>query len=349
MTEYKPLRGTLTSKGNYKIDPTAVIDVDNINLGYDASIGPRTEIRGGTINLGNNVSIGPDTRIKGREIHFGDRTLVDEFVRMNISEYFRTGKDSVLRGWSRFEGREIKGKHRFYMNYRSKIGGGDSFDPTAYLHAENWLHLGDGGEINTARGVTIGREVAIGPNSKIYTHGAWGPLWEGFTDKWGPVKIGNFVWIPTNVTISPDVTIGDYCKIARYSLINIDIPAGTHAMGIPVSKHKNEWEINIYPRAISKQEKENIIQEIAKVSEERLYNENKIKHKLSVKNIEEDIYEIEGVTFNMNFPRIISGSVTEETKPLVEKFIDQARRKTFRFDFELDEKGKYVPYPALEN
>jgi acetyltransferase-like isoleucine patch superfamily enzyme len=323
----KVIRGSIHEGENCKIDPTVVIDVDDIYLG-------------------DNVTIGPNTIIRGGEISFGDNTFVDEFVRIN-TKYFRTGEDSVLRGWSRLEGTEIKGKHRFYMNYRSKVGGGNAFDYDAFLHADNWLHLGEGAELNTARGITIGREVAIGPASKAYTHGVWGPLWEGRPEKWAPIIIGDFAWM-TYARIHPGVTIGHDSVIATGSLVDVDVPSGSHVMGVPISKYREKWKLNQYPRKISDEEKQKIIQEIAERAEKRLMFEKGINHKYSVKRIDEDVYKVDDVTFHMALPRRIEGFVTESTKVSLNMFIDQARRKTLRFDYKLDKNGKFVPYPILE-
>lgn len=321
------VRGTVYEGENCKISPTTVIDVDNLHLG-------------------NNVTIGPNTVIKGGEVHLGDNSFVDEFVRMNTN-YFRAGEDSTLRGFSRIEGREVKGGHRFYLNYRSKVGGGGAFDYNAYLNADNWLHLGEGAELNTARGIKIGREVAIGPASKAYTHGIWGPLWEGRPEKWAPINIEDYAWM-TYARINPGVTIGHDSVIATMSLVDVDVPPGSHVMGIPISKFRDKWRLNQYPRKISDEEKQKIIEDIKDMAEKRLMHEKGINHKLDVRKVDEDIYDVEGVKFHMSLPRKIEGTLTEDTRAPVKMFIDQARRKTLRFDYKVGKDGRFVPYPNIE-
>jgi len=314
--------------------------------GDDSKIHPLVELDVDDIYLGNNVSIGPNTKIKGEKIYLGDNTRVDEFARIN-AKYLRTGEDSVIRAWSMLEGREIKGGHRFYINFRAKVGGGSSFDYDAYLHADNWLHLGEGAELNTARGITIGREVAIGPASKAYTHGVWGPIWEGRPEKWEPISIGDFAWM-TYSRIHPGVRIGQDSVIATGSIVNVDVPAGAHVMGVPISKYRKKWKLNQYPRKISDERKQTIIKEIAQRSEKRLLLEKGIDHKYDVKRVDEDIYDVDNVTFHMNLPRKIEGYVTESTKKSMNMFIDQARRRTLRFDYKQTRDGKFVPYHVLE-
>lgn len=48
-----------------------------------------------------------------------------------------------------------------------------------------------------------------------------------------PVKIGNGVWIGSNVVILPGVTIGDACIIGAGSVVTKDIPSGSVAVGNP--------------------------------------------------------------------------------------------------------------------
>lgn len=48
-----------------------------------------------------------------------------------------------------------------------------------------------------------------------------------------PIRIGNNVWITTNVTILPGVTIGDNTVIGAGSVVTKDIPEGVFAAGNP--------------------------------------------------------------------------------------------------------------------
>lgn len=48
-----------------------------------------------------------------------------------------------------------------------------------------------------------------------------------------PITIGNNVWIGTNVSVLPGVTIGDNCVIGAGSVVNRDIPSNVIAAGNP--------------------------------------------------------------------------------------------------------------------
>lgn len=57
-----------------------------------------------------------------------------------------------------------------------------------------------------------------------------------------PVKIGNHVWICSNATILPGVTIGDGAVIAAGAVVNKDVPAHSLVGGVPAKVLKTEIE-----------------------------------------------------------------------------------------------------------
>lgn len=49
-----------------------------------------------------------------------------------------------------------------------------------------------------------------------------------------PIEIGDDVWLGANVVLMPGVKIGSHVVIGANSVVNIDIPSGTIAAGVPV-------------------------------------------------------------------------------------------------------------------
>jgi len=90
--------------------------------------------------------------------------------------------------------------------------------------------------------IEIGHDVAISENVCIRDSDNHDILNSGHV-KTQPVKIGNHVWIGTNVIILKGVTIGDGAVIAAGAVVNKDIPARCLAGGIParVLKESVEW------------------------------------------------------------------------------------------------------------
>ena len=98
-------------------------------------------------------------------------------------------------------------------------------------------------------GITIGDNVLIGQNVCMATlNHDLNPMKRGDMIAL-PIKIGNNVWIGSNATILPGVTIGENSVIASCSLVNKDVPPNTVVAGIPAkiikkNQHKEEEQTN---------------------------------------------------------------------------------------------------------
>ncbi len=164
-------------------------------------------------------------------IKFGKDVTIEPNVILDVKDGF-IGDRSIIRSGARIEGTYVYLGTESYLDHGAWIGGGSCYDSEAYLKAGCWLHMGWNSQINIARGVDIGDEVGIGIETKIFTHGAYLPIDEGFPVQWGKVKIGNRVWLP-HAWVNPGVTIGDNVVVAAMSLVNDNILNGCLVGGIP--------------------------------------------------------------------------------------------------------------------
>ena len=82
-------------------------------------------------------------------------------------------------------------------------------------------------EITIGNNTFIGRDVWIRDNN-----GGHHIIQTGYTDK-APIRIGDYVWIGSNVQIMKGVTIGDGAVIAGNSVVTTNIPARAMASGNP--------------------------------------------------------------------------------------------------------------------
>ena len=94
----------------------------------------------------------------------------------------------------------------------------------------------------------------------IWTHGAWLDIMKGFPADFGPVKIGNDVWLPGRSIVLPNVEIGDNTVIGIGSIINRSLPKGCFAAGSPCRVIKE----NCYPKELTKEEKYSILENIVR-------------------------------------------------------------------------------------
>jgi len=97
----------------------------------------------------------------------------------------------------------------------------------------------------------------MGRLTNIYTHGAYQSVLKGFPVDFGPITIGNNVWMP-GATVLPHVTIGDNVVIGVGSLVLKDLPSNCLAAGVPCKILKE----NCYPRKLSLEEKLEMIKRI---------------------------------------------------------------------------------------
>lgn len=84
--------------------------------------------------------------------------------------------------------------------------------------------------------VRIGDRSLIGPNCQLITvsHPVDDPeMRRGGWEQARPITIGEDVWLATNVTGLPGITIGDRAVIGAGALVNRDIPADALAVGTP--------------------------------------------------------------------------------------------------------------------
>jgi acetyltransferase-like isoleucine patch superfamily enzyme len=97
------------------------------------------------------------------------------------------------------------------------------------------LTLGSGymsneGRISCEHSIIIGNDVAIGPRVSIRDddgHGLVG------SPRFGPIVIGNHVWLGEGVRVLKGVTIGDGVIVAAGSVVTRDLPAGNLCAGTP--------------------------------------------------------------------------------------------------------------------
>lgn len=111
----------------------------------------------------------------------------------------------------------------FYCDYGSNISIGE------YFYTNHNVTILDGAK------VTFGDHVFIAPNCVFSTagHAIDSEQRNQGLEIARPITVGNNVWIGTNVSVLPGVTIGNDTIIGAGSVVNKDIPGGVIAAGNP--------------------------------------------------------------------------------------------------------------------
>lgn len=254
----------------------------------------------------------------------GKGVIIENNVTINV-KYLKIGDRTIIRSGARIEGHSIILGAECYLDHNAYIGGGSCFDDCAFLNAGDWLHMGENSQINIARGVQIGHEVGIGIETKIFTHGAYLSVVDGFPTQWGSVGIGNNVWLP-HAWVNPNVRIGNNVVVSACSLISKNLPNGCLAGGIPAKIIKEK----AYPKVLSN---EAIINKLKNIFES-------FKRNICIRpNHESEIcIFIDSAIFNIT-NKTIEGIVSKKT----ELIKNQLRRNGIRFRY-IEKKGIYISW-----
>jgi acetyltransferase-like isoleucine patch superfamily enzyme len=249
-----------------KFGPDTEFNCDIFECGENVSIGVedpedvrrlgRVNIKAKSIKIGDNVKIGREVVIIGDQVEIQDNCVINNCNKLQVKEFLSIGESGIIHEDCSISGRDVRIGKRLWMLPHAEIGGGSCTEVQSKLQAGDYLHLGMYSFINTARPVTIGNEVGLGTGTKLYTHGAYLSFLDGFPVSYGPITIGNQVWIPGGI-VNPGVEIGDNVVIGVNSLVTKDIPSGCLAAGSPAKVIRE----NCYPRSLSIEELNDVLRD----------------------------------------------------------------------------------------
>ena len=257
--------------------------------------------------------------------HSGKGCEIHPTARIDVKEG-SLGPRSIIREGAIIEGNFVDIGAEAYLDVRARIGGGSCFDKLSMLCVGDFLHMGVDSHINTARPVGIGNEVGVGVGTKIFTHGAYLAITDGFPVQWAPVEIGDRVWLP-NAWVNPGVTIGNDVVVAAMSLVNRDLPTGCLAGGVPVKVLKE----NAYPQIMTGVGVRQVVGD--------LFSYVNLGENHTAKFTPEDNIVIDNETVFAIHKRKIAGKATIFT----EKFRNELRRNGIRFRYYPDG-DRYIPW-----
>lgn len=166
-------------------------------------------------------------------------------------ETFEVGEHSFIGKDVSIVCRSFKAGEYLYMTEGVEVGRGGCTNPESMVTIGDHVGIFEKTLINPNSPITIGDNVGIGCEVQIWTHGAWLDVLQGFPSSFGPVHIGDNVWLPARCIILPNVSIGKNSVIAINSVINKSLPSGCLAGGNPAKVIKP----NVYPKTLTPQEK----------------------------------------------------------------------------------------------
>ena len=185
-----------------------------------------------------SVKIGKNVNIECESIKLGEFCVIGDNVTISCRSF---EADSWLFMWDGVE-----------------VGRGGCNGPNSNVKIGKGVGIFENTVINPSDTIEIGDNCGIGADVMIWTHGAWLDTTQGFPADFGPVKIGDNVWLPARSIVLPNVTIGNDVVIGINSIINRSLPDGCFAAGSPCKVIKE----NVYPKKLNYEELNKLVWEI---------------------------------------------------------------------------------------
>ena len=191
------------------------------------------------------------SKIVANNIDIHDSVVIGDNVNIHCDS-IKIGKFGRIGNNVNITCKNFEADEWLYICDNVEVGRGGCNSPNSNVKIGKHVGIFEGTIINPSESIEIGDDVGIGGEVMIWTHGAWLDITRGFPSDFGPVKIGNRVWLPARSIVLPNVSIGDDTVIGIGSVINRDLPSGCFAAGSPCKVIRE----NCYPRELNKDELE---------------------------------------------------------------------------------------------
>jgi acetyltransferase-like isoleucine patch superfamily enzyme len=208
--------------------------------------------------IGNGVTFGKNVSIVADSIEIDHDVVLQDDVKITCRGALKIGHHGIVGSGARIRCNNLTIGDWLYACDGLEIGSGGCNSKESNVTIGNRVGIFERVLINPNSEVTIGDNCGIGREVQIWTHGAWLDPLKGFPSDFGPVSIGDNVWLPARCVVLPNTSIGDNCVIGINSIVNKPIPSGSFAAGAPVRILKEK----AYPVKKSADEVEVLIRQI---------------------------------------------------------------------------------------
>ena len=152
--------------------------------------------------------------------------LFQEAVRigMELNMQYHTPEE-IREIMGRLIGKKVDDSFRMFPPFYTDFGKNITIGKDVFINSG--CHFQDQGGIRIGDGVLIGHNVVLATiNHDLDPK-------ENRKNHYAPIMIGDHVWIGSNATILPGVTLGDHAVVAAGAVVTQDVPPLTVVGGVP--------------------------------------------------------------------------------------------------------------------
>ena len=169
--------------------------------------------------------------------------LFQEAVRIGMELNTKYHTPEELREiMGRLIGKQVDRSFRMFPPFYTDFGKNITIGKDVFINSG--CHFQDQGGIEIGDGALIGHNVVLATiNHDLNPK-------ENRKNHYAAIKIGAHVWIGSNATVLPGVTIGDYAVVAAGAVVTREVPAMTVVGGVPARVLKTIQEEERYETAV---------------------------------------------------------------------------------------------------
>lgn len=145
-------------------------------------------------------------------------------ITMEMNNSYHTPEE-LREIMSRLIGKKVDDTFRLFPPFYTDFGKNITIGKDVFINSG--CHFQDQGGIEIGDGALIGHNVVLATINHDTIPG------NGRKNHYAPIQLGKHVWIGSNATILPGVTVGDWAVIAAGAVVTNDVPPYTIVGGVP--------------------------------------------------------------------------------------------------------------------
>lgn len=166
---------------------------------------------------------GAEKRLEDEE--FAKKLFQDAIrITMELNNKYHTPEE-IRKIMTELTGKKIDDTFRMFPPFYTDFGKNITIGKNVFINSG--CHFQDQGGIEIGGGCLIGHNVVLATiNHDLYPE-------NNRINHYAPIKLGKSVWVGSNSTILPGITVGDWAVVAAGAVVTRDVPPLTIVGGVP--------------------------------------------------------------------------------------------------------------------